>query len=149
MHYFDLSTQIMDSGYVNQLRHYDGHIDINYPRLYIFATCQDVFYLAYRLHNYTTRKDISQALREEFNKKNCGILHKGIRGGVSNGSFSTKKQQHGLKNTGFGLIINLRHAYFFSPIFRCGDPSQLGSWSEWSLKLYEKNFTIFRSTRPQ
>ena len=98
MHYFDLSTQIMDSGYVDQLGHYDGHIDINYPRLDIFATCQDVFYLAYRLHNYTTKKDISQALREGFNKKNCVILHKGIRGGGSaTGHFPLKNNNMGLK----------------------------------------------------
>ena len=97
MHYFDLSTQIMDSGYVDQLGHYDGHIDINYPRLDIFATCQDVFYLAYRLHNYTTKKDISQALREDSTKRIVSFCTKASGGGSATGHFPLKNNNMGLK----------------------------------------------------
>ena len=59
--------------------------------------------------------------------------------GVSDGRFFTKKKKEEKKtwaqNTGFCIIIILRHTYFFQ--FLGGDPFQLRSWSEgWKISLF-------------
>ena len=56
-------------------------------------------------------------------------------GGSATANFSLKKKRKNAENTGFCLKINLRHAYFFN--FLVGDPFQLVSQSEGSLKLYK------------
>ena len=70
-------------------------------------------------------------------EKNNEIFHSGggRGGGVSDGSFSTR-QKTWASTTGFCMMMNFRQTYFFN-FFWGGDPFQLGSWSEGSLKLYK------------